>query len=81
MQSPLEQKQPLRVYAADHNLPPTLTANQWTLMEPFEKLMRVVSTETGTAAYVIPVLTVLKHVVYQENSTEQGIKAMNRGAC
>lgn len=64
LQSILELKRALSVYAADHNLPATLTANQWTLMEktaevlaPFEELTRDVSKETATAADVIPAIT------------------------
>lgn len=83
MQSLLAQKRPLSVYAADHNLPATLTTNQWTLMEkavdilaPFEELTRVVSAETATAADVIPAITVLKRVLSREQSTDQGIKTM-----
>jgi len=83
LQSLLEQKRALSVYAADHNLPATLTVNQWTLMEktvmvlaPFEELTRVVSAETATAADVIPAITVLKRVLSRETSTDQGIKTM-----
>ena len=64
LQSILEQKRALCVYAADHNPPATLTANQWTLMEktaevlaPFEELTRDVSKETATAGDVIPAIT------------------------
>ncbi|KAJ8381100.1 hypothetical protein SKAU_G00018780 [Synaphobranchus kaupii] len=83
LQSLLEQKRSLSVYAADHNLAATLTVNQWTLMEktvkvlaPFEELTRVVSAETATAADVIPAITVLKRVLSREHSTDQGIKTM-----
>lgn len=64
LQSILEQKRALSVYAADHNLPASLAPNQWTLMEkiaevlaPFEELTRDVSKETATAADVIPAIT------------------------
>ncbi|KAI4799913.1 hypothetical protein KUCAC02_016451 [Chaenocephalus aceratus] len=65
LQSILEQKRALSVYAADYSLPATLTANQWTLMEktaevlaPFEELTRDVSNPTASAADVIPAITV-----------------------
>ncbi|KAJ8380963.1 hypothetical protein SKAU_G00017410 [Synaphobranchus kaupii] len=83
LQSLLEQKRSLSVYAADHNLAATLTVNQWTLMEktvevlaPFEELTRVVSAETATAADVISAITVLKRVLSREHSTDQGIKTV-----
>lgn len=50
LQSLLEQKGALSVYAAEHTLPATLTAHQWELMTrmaevlaPFEELTREVS--------------------------------------
>ncbi|KAK0151904.1 Zinc finger BED domain-containing protein 4 [Merluccius polli] len=76
----MKQNLPLSVYAADHNLPATLTVNQWTLMEKsakvFEELTGVVSTETTTAADVIPAITVLKCVLSREHSTYLGIKTV-----
>ncbi|XP_041846486.1 zinc finger BED domain-containing protein 4-like isoform X2 [Melanotaenia boesemani] len=83
LQSILEQKRALSVYAADHNLPATVTANQWTLMErtaevlaPFEELTRDVSKETATAADVIPAITALRRVLSREQTTDQGVRTM-----
>lgn len=64
LQSILEQKQPLLLYAGSYNLPTTLTAAQWTLMEktaevlvPFEELTKDVSKANASAADVIPAIT------------------------
>ncbi|KAL3067487.1 hypothetical protein OYC64_017253 [Pagothenia borchgrevinki] len=83
LQSILEQKRALSVYAADYSLPATLTANQWTLMEktaevlaPFEELTRDVSRPTASAADVIPAITALKRVLSREKTTDQGVRTM-----
>lgn len=64
LQSLLEQKRALSVYAAERTLPATLTAHQWELMAktaevlvPFEELTRDVSRETASAADVLPAIT------------------------
>lgn len=64
LQSLLEQKRALSVYAAEHTLPATLTANQWELMTksaqvlvPFEELTKDVSRETASASDVLPAIT------------------------
>ncbi len=64
LQSLLQQKRALSVFAAERTLPATLTAHQWELMNktadvlsPFEELTRDVSRETATAADVIPAIT------------------------
>ncbi|KAK7929216.1 hypothetical protein WMY93_005611 [Mugilogobius chulae] len=64
LQSLLEQKRALSVFAAERTLPAALTAYQWELMSkvadvlsPFEELTKVVSRETATAADVIPAIT------------------------
>ena len=61
MQSLVEQKRALSAYAADYELPTTLTASHWgimekmiTLLEPFEQLTRDISAAEATAADVIP---------------------------
>ncbi|XP_057192592.1 zinc finger BED domain-containing protein 4-like [Triplophysa rosa] len=63
----LEQKRPISAYGADHDLPATLTANQWALLEktvtvlaPFEELTKQISSSTSSVAEVIPSVTVLK---------------------
>ncbi len=50
IKSLLKEKQPLCAYAADHNLPATLSTNEWgllektvTVLEPFEELTRKIN--------------------------------------
>ncbi|KAL0200887.1 hypothetical protein M9458_004074, partial [Cirrhinus mrigala] len=83
IKSLLTEKRPLCAYAADHNLPATLSANEWgllektvTVLEPFEELTRKISSATSTAADVIPAVTVLKRLLAEENGTDSGIKTM-----
>nr|XP_023657625.1 zinc finger BED domain-containing protein 4-like [Paramormyrops kingsleyae] len=83
IQSLLEQKRALCAYAADHNLPVTLSANEWallektvTVLEPFEELTRNISSATSTTADAIPAITVLKRLLSKESSTDSGIKTM-----
>ncbi|XP_057217508.1 zinc finger BED domain-containing protein 4-like [Triplophysa rosa] len=85
LQSLLQQKRALSVFAAERTLPATLTAHQWELMNktadvlsPFEELTRDVSRETATAADVIPAITVLRRVLSREEDDDQGIKTMKR---
>lgn len=84
-QSLLEQKQVLCAYIADHDLPSTLTANQWALLEkmsivlaPFEELTRKVSFSTASTADVIPAVTVLKRILAKEGDADTGIKTMKK---
>lgn len=83
VESLLEQKRSISAYGADHNLPVTLTANQWALLEkiitvlaPFEELTRQMSSSTSSAAEVIPSVTVLKRLLSRENEEDTGIKTM-----
>ncbi|XDV12369.1 hypothetical protein PO909_001064 [Leuciscus waleckii] len=83
IKSLLKEKRPLCAYAADHNLPATLSANEWgllektvTVLEPFEELTKKISSATSTAADVIPAVTVLTRLLAEENSTDSGIKTM-----
>ncbi|XP_072569011.1 zinc finger BED domain-containing protein 4-like [Paramormyrops kingsleyae] len=86
VQSLLEQKRALCAYIADHDdLPSTLTANQWALMEktsivlaPFEELTRKVSSSTASTADVIPAVTVLRRLLAREGDEDTGIKTMKR---
>lgn len=79
VESLLEQKRVLCAYVADHDLPMTLTANQWALLEnimamtPFEELTRKVSLCT---ADVIPAVTILKPIQAKEDEADSGIKTM-----
>ncbi|XP_039676802.1 zinc finger BED domain-containing protein 4-like [Perca fluviatilis] len=83
IKSLLKEKRPLCAYAADHNLPATLSANEWgllektvTVLEPFEELTRKISSANSTAADVIPAITVLTCLLAKENGTDSGIKTM-----
>nr|XP_043897683.1 zinc finger BED domain-containing protein 4-like [Solea senegalensis] len=83
VESLLEQKRSISAYGADHDLPVTLTANQWALLEktitvlvPFEELTRQISSSTSSAAEVIPSVTVLKRLLARENQGDTGIKTM-----
>lgn len=83
IKSLLKEKRPLCAYAADHNLPATLSANEWgllektvTVLEPFEELTRKISSATSTAADVIPAVTILQRLLAAENSADSGIKTM-----
>lgn len=85
IESLLERKQALSVYGADHDLPTTLTANQWNLLEktktclePFEEFTRKVSSVTASAADVIPSVTVLKRVLSMETEADSRIKTMKK---
>ena len=79
----LEQKSAISVYAADHQLPATLTANDWTLLEkvntllaPFEEITKQISFATSTASEVIPSVVVLKRLLVKETMEDSGIKTM-----
>lgn len=57
LQSLLEQKPALPAYGAEHEVPASFNANQWSLIEhsitilqPFEELTRAISSSTGLAA-------------------------------
>ncbi|KAI7814064.1 putative zinc finger BED domain-containing protein 4-like [Triplophysa rosa] len=83
IQSMLEQKRALSAFAADHELPATLTANQWGLLEktvivlsPFEELTRAINSSQSSTADVIPAIVVLKNLLSQERDTDSGIKTM-----
>ncbi|CAM4568595.1 unnamed protein product [Leuciscus chuanchicus] len=79
VESLLEQKRSISAYGTNHNLPVTLTANQWTLLEkiitvlaPFEELTRQISSSTSSAAEVLPSVTVLKRLFARENEGDTG---------
>uniref|UniRef100_A0A671P1N0 BED-type domain-containing protein n=1 Tax=Sinocyclocheilus anshuiensis TaxID=1608454 RepID=A0A671P1N0_9TELE len=67
MQSLLEQKRALAAYAADYELPVTLTAQQWTLME-----------KDASAADIIPLLETLKRLLSKEADSDHGVKTMKK---
>ncbi|XP_023694530.2 zinc finger BED domain-containing protein 4-like isoform X1 [Paramormyrops kingsleyae] len=79
----LEQKRALCAYAADHNLPVKLTANQWALLEKtmnilalFAELTRNISSSTSTTADVIPAISVLERLLSRQDDSDTGIKSM-----
>lgn len=81
----LEQKRGMSLYVADHDLPTTLTANQWTLLEttmailaPFEELTRRVSSSTTSIPDVILAATVLKCILGKESEADSGIETMKK---
>lgn len=83
IESLIAQKRTLSAYNAEYDLPATLTANQWGLLEkasmvlaPFEEMTREVSGSSTSVADVIPIVCVLKRVLIRENKADQGIKTM-----
>ncbi|KAL2087185.1 hypothetical protein ACEWY4_018244 [Coilia grayii] len=87
VQSLLQQKSALSVFAAECNQPATLTAQQWELLNkttdvlsPFEQLTRDMSRETATVALVIPnfYFYLLFFTVTFIDDDDEGIKTMTR---
>lgn len=83
IQSLIREKRALCAYAADYNLPATLSANEWallektvTVLEPFEELTKKISSATSVTADVIPAITILRRLLAEENNTDSGIKTM-----
>nr|XP_020456691.1 zinc finger BED domain-containing protein 4-like [Monopterus albus] len=81
IQSLLAQKRVLCAYAAEYDLPATLTANQWGLLEktvtalaPFEELTMEVS--SASASDVILIVCVLKRALRREDPADEGAKTM-----
>lgn len=81
MQSLVEQKRALSAYAADYELPTTLTASQWgimekmiTLLEPFEQLTRDISCAEATAADVIPGVVSLTRLLAKTDESDKGVQ-------
>ncbi|KAM9788033.1 zinc finger BED domain-containing protein 4 [Syngnathus typhle] len=85
IQSLLEQKRAVGAYVVDYDLPTTLTANQWallertsTVLEPFEELTRKMSSSTASTADVISAFNVLKRILTKEDEADAGIKTMRK---
>ncbi len=81
MQSLVEQKRALSAYAADYELPATLTAAQWgimekmiTLLEPFEQLTKDISSAEATAADVIPGVVSLTRLLAKMDESDKGVQ-------
>ncbi|XP_046895358.1 zinc finger BED domain-containing protein 4-like [Hypomesus transpacificus] len=82
LQSLIEQKRAIAAYGVDHELPASLTLNQWalmenmvTLLEPFEQLTRDMCSATATTAEVIPSVQALKRLLRKETSSDHGVKS------
>lgn len=80
LQSLLEQRRAIGVYAAENELPAAFTAHQWELVEnvltilaPFEELTKEISSSTASAADVIPAVTALKRLLEKQASTDRGV--------
>ncbi|KAI2647742.1 Zinc finger BED domain-containing protein 4 [Labeo rohita] len=77
MESLVEWKPALTAYPADYELPVTLTAQQWTLMESvttLEQITREISKEDASAADIIPLFETLKRVLSKETDSDHGVK-------
>lgn len=81
LRSLLEQKRALCTYGADYDLPATLTASQWKLVEnmisllaPFEELTNQISSSSASAADVIPATRALRRLLRKTADTDQGVK-------
>ena len=81
LESMLEQKRALATYAADYDLPATLSAHQWqliknfiTLLSPFEQLTREVSSSEASAADVIPSVRAPRRLLSKQTDTDHGVK-------
>lgn len=82
-QSLLAERQALCAYTAEYDLPATLTATKWGLLEktvqalaPFEELTREVSSSSASASDVIPIVQVLKRLLSQPQEADEGIRTM-----
>ncbi|KAI3364854.1 hypothetical protein L3Q82_001042 [Scortum barcoo] len=78
MQSLMEQKRALSAYAADYELPATLNATQWgilekmtNLLEPFEQLTKDISSAEATAADVIPAVMSLTRLLAKTDESDK----------
>ncbi|XP_060768344.1 zinc finger BED domain-containing protein 4-like [Neoarius graeffei] len=80
LQSLLEQKRALSLYATEHELPTIFTTHQWELIEnvlsilqPFEELTKTISSSSATASSVIPEITALKRLLGRAADTDRGV--------
>uniref|UniRef100_A0AAQ5X984 HAT C-terminal dimerisation domain-containing protein n=1 Tax=Amphiprion ocellaris TaxID=80972 RepID=A0AAQ5X984_AMPOC len=85
LQSLIEQKRALGTFGSEYELPDNLivTAHQWSLFEktlsvlaPFNKLTRKMSSGDALASDVIPAVTVLMRLLSNETDEDHGIKTM-----
>lgn len=85
LQSLLEQKRVIAAYMTDYDLPATLSAHQWMLMEnivsllaPFEQMTKEISSAKASAAEVIPLIAALKRLLGKEVETDHGVKTAKK---
>ena len=85
LQSLLEQRRTLGAYVADYDLPATLNAAQWgvienllTILTPFEELTRKISSSAACVSDVIPSIVALTRLLGTSADTDQGIKTAKR---
>jgi hypothetical protein len=83
MESMLEQKRALTVYAGEHGKIETLTADQWTLvgnlidtLSPLEQITREMSKSDSSISCIIPSIAVLKMLLEVEGAKTRGIKTL-----
>ena len=85
MQSLLEQRRALAMYATDYDLPATLTLSQWGVMEnmlsilaPFEEMTRDISSAAACVSTVIPSVLALTRLLATDADKDEGIKTAKR---
>lgn len=81
LQGLLEQKLVLAAYAAEHELPCTVTIHHWKLIEnmisilvPFEELTQQISSSIVSAADVIPCIRALTRLLEKTVESDHGVK-------
>lgn len=81
LQSLVEQKRTISAYAAEYELPCTLTNNQWKLAEnmmvllaPFEELTQQISSSNASASDVIPSVKALIRFLEKTEDSDHGVK-------
>ncbi|XP_073726190.1 zinc finger BED domain-containing protein 4-like [Misgurnus anguillicaudatus] len=83
LESMLEQKRALTVYAGEHGKISILTADQWTLvgnlidtLKPLEQVTLEMSKSDSSISCIIPSITVLKMLLEVEGAKARGIKTL-----
>lgn len=83
LESMLEQKRALTVYAGEHGKISILTADQWTLvgnlidtLSPLEQVTLEMSRSDSSISCIIPSITVLKMLLEVEGAKARGIKTL-----
>lgn len=91
MQSLMEQRRAVGGQSAEHELPATLTAHQWelldnvlTILPPEEELQKEISSSTATAADTTTAITAFRWLLQKQVGTDHGVamaKANTAGRC